>query len=288
MSFFDNYGKSLIFVSLCSLLAWLLYWLPSSIERFYNVVFISVDYYSLGRFWIYVPAGIGMIARFIGSILGLLSLVLIWKGSKSLFDLKKWIVGALVLESVYFASLIPSGVWLNTGLFGAFEGGFTNIGISYLLQVIFTVPFLVVLAFKVKKYVKDSNFDSWKWIGFTFVGYVVALWSNSVLRWFDMVTADNLVMFFSGVSGIGALNAFVCMSLAVIFAVIGLFSFVYKKLGSAIRWVSLSLVMVGVHYVIYVVYSYFVNALNQIMLIDVWTIPFLGLGLVLLIKDKTA
>lgn len=282
MNFLDNFSKSWILISLCSLLAWILYWLPSSIERFYNVIFISVDYYSLNRFWIYMPAGVGMLAHLIAVIIGLLSLILIWKGSTSFFDLRNWVALSLVLEGIYYASLFPSGLWLTTGFFGSFDFGITPLGAAYILQVVFTVPFLIVLAIKIRKYTKESiRFDGWKWVGFAFLGYVVAFWSNSVFRWFDMIIGDGLGVFFFGVAGVGALNAFVFMSFAVVFAVIGLFSFVQKKLGSAFRWVSLSLVLVGLHYVIYVVYSYFVSAINSVMLIDVWAIPLFGLGLFL-------
>jgi len=288
MRFVDRYVNSWLLISLCSLLIWILYWLPSSIERFYNVIFISVNYYSLNRFWIYMPAGVGMLAHLAAVIVGLLSLVLIWKGTRSVFDLRKWVAISLVLEGIYYASLFPSGLWLVTGLFGAFDLGATPLGVAYLLQTFSTTPFLVVLAFKVKNCVKDSNgFDGWKWVGFAFVGYVVALWSNSVFRWFDMVAADGLVVFFSGVAGVGALNAFVFMSLAVMFAVVGLFGFMRKKFRSALRWLALSLVMVGLHYSIYVLYSYYVDALGSVMLIDVWTIPLLGLGLVLFWRNKS-
>lgn len=236
-----------------------------------------------------MPAGVGMLAHLSAVIIGLLSLVLIWKGTRGFFDLKNCVVLALVLEGIYYASLFPSGVWLATGLFGAFDLGVTPLGVAYLLQVVFTTPFLIILALKVRNYIKDSSgFDGWKWVGFAFVGYIGALWSNSVFRWFDMVASDGLVVFFSGVAGVGALNAFVLMSLAVTFAIISIFRLVSKKLRSALRWLGLSLVMVGLHYVIYVVYSYYVNALGSVMLIDVWTIPLLGLGLVLLRRNKSA
>lgn len=287
MRYVDHFINSWILISLCSLAAWLLYWMPSSIERFYNVIFISVDYYSLNRFWIYMPAGIGMLARFAAIILGLLSLSLIWKGTRTVFDLRNWVALAFTLEGIYFISLFPSGLWLVTGLFGAFDFGVTSLGIVYLLQTVFTTPFLFVLAIKVKSYVKDSiEFDGWKWIGFAFLGYILALWTNSVFRWFDMVVDAGFMVFFSGVTGVGALNAFVFMSLAVIFAIIGMFGLMSKRLRSGFMWFGLSLVMVGLHYVIFIGYSYYVNALGSVMLIDVWTIPFLGVGLALFRRNK--
>jgi hypothetical protein len=237
-----------------------------------------------------MSAGVGMLAHLSAVIIGLLSLVLIWKSTRGFFYLKNWVVLALVLEGIYYASLFPSGVWLVTGFFGAFDLGAIPLGVAYLLQTVFTTPFLVVLAFKVKNYVKDSSgFGGWKWVGFAFMGYIVALWSNAVFRWFDMIVEDGVGVFFSGIAGIGALNAFVFMSLAVIFSVVSTIYFVKQKLRSAFTWLALALVMVGLHYAIYVVYSYYVNALSSIMLIDVWTIPLLGLFCVLclLIPKKT-
>jgi hypothetical protein len=40
--------------------------------------------------------------------------------------------------------------------------------------------------------------------------------------------------------------------------------------------------MVGLHYIFFVVYSYFTNTLASALLLDVWTVPLFGLGLVLL------
>lgn len=276
--------KAWIFVSLCSLLVWILRWMPGNLERFYNIVFVSWDYYPriVVRGSMYFLATVGMVARLVGVILGLVSVYMVWKDNKGSFQIRKWVATALALESVYFASFIPAVIWLFA--LGSGSGTFSyTFAISYFLQILLTVPFLAVLVFKVYNYERGSNgFQSWKWVGIAFSGYVAALWANSVMRWFDMIFADGLDFLLSGIDGLGFLNALIFMSFGVIFSVIGAFSLAKQEIGSAKRWLGLSLAMVGLHYVIYVVYSYLIDALIWVWLIDTWAIPLLGLGISLL------
>jgi len=278
--------KVWVFISLCSLLVWIIRWLPSTFERFYNIVFVSWGYYSINRVWPYSAAGVGMVACFIGVIVGLWSLSLVWKGNKGFFEIRKWVAVALALESVYFASLFPGGLWLIFFPRELVPGGFVVLGVAYLLQTCFTTPFLAILAFKINKYERGANgFQSWKWVGIAFSGYVLMFWVNSVFRWFDMVLAEGVAFFFSGISGVGALNSFVFMSLAVVFAVVGASSLAKQKKGSALRWLGLALAMGGLHFLVYLVYSYAIGALSFVWLVDIWAIPLLGLG-VTLVKTK--
>lgn len=261
--------------------------MPDSLERFYNVVFVSWDYYyrPVVRGWMYSVAAVGMVARFIGVILGLGSLFMFWKSNKGFFEIKKWVAAAISLESLYYASLTPSLIFLFVA---AREFGFSyTLGIAYFLQILFTVPFLAVLAFKVYKYEREPNgFQSWTWVGFAFSGYVATLWANAVLRWLDMALDGGFAFLLSEFVAVGFFNAVIFMSLAVVFAVVGAFSLAKHK-SSVMRWLGLALAMVGLHYVIYVVFSYIVNTLNSVWLIDVWAIPLLGLGLTLLKKQRT-
>ncbi len=97
-----------------------------------------------------------------------------------------------------------------------------------------------------------------------------------------MVFAGGLDFLLSGIDGLGFLNALIFMSFGVIFSVVEAFSLAKQKIGSAKRWLGLSLAMVGLHYVLYMVYSYIIEGLIWVWLIDVWTIPLLGLGISLL------
>lgn len=281
----DGKVKFWVFVSLCSLLIWIARLVPDSLGRFYNLVFVSWDYYyrAVVGGWMYSLAAIGIIARLIAVSIGLVVLFLVWRNRRSFFDFKRWVATALCLESLYYVLLIPSPIWLFA-LASQSRISYT-FGVSYVLQIAFTAPFLAILAVKVFKQEKTAdNFQVWKWGGLAFCGYTIALWSNSVLRWVDMVSAAGMA-FFSEVSGFGALNAFVFMSLAVAFAVFGVFGLL-KQRESAKKWWGLSLLMTGLHYTLYVVFAYFTGTLNSVWLIDIWAISFLGLGISMLIVKR--
>jgi hypothetical protein len=279
--------KIWILATLCFLLFWIIRLIPDSLERFYNIVFVSSDYYNrivVGG-WMYSLAAIGNVARFIGVIIGLVSLFLIWKSTKSFLNIRKLVATALSLESFYYATLIPSSIWL----FALAEESTISytLGISYLLQIIFTVPFLAVFAFKLIKHGESPiNLQLLKWGGIAFAGYVLALWANTVLRWFDMVSTVGVQIFFTGLRLVGVLNAFIFMFLAVIFAIACAFSLTKQK-KSAKKWLGLSLTVIGLHYAIHAVILYSLGMINSIWLIDIWAIPLLGLGLTILL-DRTS
>ncbi len=283
----DNKVKFWVLASLCFLLIWIIRLVPDSLGRFYNIVFLSGDYYyrAVVGGWMYSLAAIGIMSRLIAVTIGIVALFLVWRNNRSFFDVKRWVATALCLESLYFVLLIPSPIWLFA-LASENRISYT-FGASYVLQIVFTAPFLAILAVKVLKQEKLSNsFQLWKWGGVAFSGYVIALWANSVLRWFDMISATGVQFFLTGTSVFGALNALVLMSLAVAFAIFGAFGLL-KQRQSAKKWLGLSLLMVGLHYTIYVVFSYLSGTLNSIWLIDIWTIPLLGLGITfLLTKTK--
>lgn len=280
--------KIWIFITLCSLLFWVIYWLPSGFSTIYNLAIFQDAIFRFGR-WMYLlmelSGAVGTIVRFFGVLIGLFVVFLLRNGSKGVFETKKLIATAIAIESVYYAMVgLPSGIYMMGSGYG---GQFQMLGVSFLLQFLFATPFLAVLAVKVYKYEKGGNgFQPWKWVGAAFVGYVAALWANSVLKWFEMLVTEGIAFFFVPIRAVGALNDFVLMSLAIVFAVVGAFSLVRKN-SSAMRWLGLTLTMVGLHYLVYVVYSYFGDMLSYVMLAEVWAIPLLGLGLTMLKKVAT-
>ena len=131
---------------------------------------------------------------------------------------------------------------------------------------------------------KKNRIDWFKWAGFAFVGYIGALWVNSVFRWFDMISAEGLSVFLTGIRAVGSLNAFVVMSLALVFGVLSVYQLLNgRKIG--VRWAGLALVMVGLHYFIYLLYSYFGGMIDFVLLVEVWAIPLLGLGVSVVRKN---
>jgi hypothetical protein len=266
---------------LFSLLLWITYWLIPSFNHFFNLVLGLPDQYS-NREWYFIPAHFGLIIRFLGVLFGLLSTFLIWIKNKTFSRIKNLIIVTLLMEAAYFISLLPS-FW---SLFSTFRA--TTLGIAYFLQIIFTAPLLVILGIKIhRNNVEDNILKILKWSIITFGGYIAALWINSVFRWIDMLLSEGVGFLTSGIRAIGFFDAVVFMSLAVIFAVIGA-RYNGKEIEVATRrWIGLSMVMVGLHYVIYLIYSYIVGALGFVLLVDIWTVPLLFLGLALLLAKPS-
>ena len=286
--------KIWIFITLCSLLAWILYWIPSSIDRFFTMDGTPWNFIlqNFGEMFIIMEmsGAIGMLIRFAGVILAIFSLLLIMRNTKKFWEIKNWAVSALILESVYFILLLPSSLFLfGFGRkFGedTFIPGLTSLvlGGNFLLIVLLTAPFLLILAMKLHKYDGGgTGFKSWKWISITFVSYIASLWVNSVVKWFEMVNAERLSFFAIGVRSLGAINSFLLMSMALVLSIGGALSLFKKDFNSASKWLGLSLAFVGLHYLIFVIYSYLVGIEGFLMLAEIWAIPLLGLGLTLLV-----
>ena len=292
MGLIGRYEKAWILLTLCCLLAWLIYWVPSSIDRFFGfhgIPWVDILQREGGLMFMLmeVSGGVGILLRCVGVLSGMIAfLVLIRDRAKGFLDVKKWVVFSLIMESCFFLLLLPSGfVLLGFGGSGAIGAVLTSIllGVDYFLMILVTAPFLSVLAFKLHR--SNEVFQDWKWIGLSFVGYIIALWANSVIKWFDMVFAEGFSFFALGIRALGAINSFVLMSLAVFFGILAAYSMVKKRLESAIKWGGLSLALVGLHFLIFMIYSYLVDIVNYLMLAEIWTIPFLGLGITMIIAS---
>lgn len=280
-----------LFITLCFLLGWITYWVPAAIYRFFSFDGIpwseAIKTYGLFFMVMELSASIGMLLRFVGVFLAILALKefwphYVWNRDKHFFDVKNLIAWALVLEASYFGLLLPSGI-LMFG-FNNFQSlGNLLLGIDYLLMVFLTVPFLLILAIKAYK-TKSEGFRAWHWTAITLVAYITVLWTNSVLKWF---VVDGFSFFSSGINVLGGLNSLLLMSLALIFTVIGAYYLAKQNFDSTLKWLGLAFTMIGLHYIIYVLYSYLVGMLGFIVIAEIWTIPLLGLGLTML-KTKTA
>jgi hypothetical protein len=225
----------------------------------------------------------GITARLMGIILGLIIIFLLWNKSWAFSRVKRLVVAALVLESVNFLGLAPS-VWL---LLNPKSIIFVpSLGFGYLLQILFTVPFLWALAYQVARYREVGQKASLLNFGaLAFVGYIVALVTNEVSRWVSMVSLQSL-RFIEGFRAVGFFNALAFMPFAIVFAIIGAYRLLHKDENSAMRWFGVSLSIVGLNYVIYLAYAYSVNVLNTLPLVDIWTIPLLGLGIALFLNSQ--
>lgn len=259
--------KILILVCLITLFIYVAYWTSASYNNFFGFITGSdpdaVEYVSfLGIvFWV---GHIGLTARIIGVFLGMLSMILLASKSQSFSRIKILVFLALILESIYFVSYIPNTPYLWRE---EFTGTF-YLGLGYFLQFLLVTPFLAMLAYKTIKYkqtLADQSF--WKWAGISFVTYTSALWVNAMFRWFDM-----------GNISIDFLNSAVFMTLAIVFSILAARS-LSKVESKAAKWIGIALMMIGLHYSVYLVSSYFIGMLNFVLLADIWTIPLLILGI---------
>jgi hypothetical protein len=279
--------KVWIFIILCSLLVWTLYWVPWSFSLIYRFIISQGAFFRFGGLLYLVQelsGASGTIIRSVGVLIGLYIMFLLRDGKKEIYDAKKLLASALVIESIYYALLgFPSGIYMMSGGYG---GQTRVLGVSFFLQFLFTTPFLAVLAVKVYRYEKNVGFQSWNWVGAAFVGYIATLWSNSVPKWFEMLAMEGSTFFSIPIRTVGFLNDFVFMTLAIVFAVVGAY-YLVKKRSFAIRWSGLALAILGLHYLVYVVYSYYGGMLDSVMLAEVWAIPLLGLGLAMLTTNSS-
>jgi hypothetical protein len=224
----------------------------------------------------------GLIGRFIAVILGLAAIYILWVRSEAFIKVKGLVVAALLLEGIYYLSLAPS-VWflLRPGFVSSL-----SLGVSYLLQILLTAPMLWLLAAKTATYRAGNRRSLMPYGAVVFVGYITALAVNQVSRWTSMISVDSLRFLLQGIRMVGFLDAMVLMPLAVVLAVIGAYRLFQYKMRSAMLWLGASLAVVGINYLIYVVYSYLTASLNSLSLVDVWTVPFVFLGIALMINAK--
>jgi hypothetical protein len=275
------------FLTLISLLVWILRWIPESFVRFYNIVFISWDYYPrvLVRGSMYTIATLGMVSRLLVVILGFYLLFIIWKKKAKLYSLRKKLAICIGLEGLYYASLIPSILYLFALMFSLNSVFYGILGTGYLFHVVLTFPFLTVLAIKVFKSGRErEEFHSQKLLGVTFFGYIVALWANASFRWIGLVITQGLEILWNESNIVLALNSIILMTIGIIFGFFGAI-FLSKKQRKALKYIGLSLASVGLHYLIYLIYHIIIEDFISIWLIDLWAIAFIGIG-ISLVRQK--
>ena len=272
-----HWTKVWVFASLSALLFWVVVTMGGSFVHFFNFIFGQPDLYT-GNPAMFLASHTGLIARFFGVILALAAGFMLWSvKSHSRKKLERMVEAALFLEGTYYILLLPSGLWW-IGL------GVNFLGIDYIVRAALVGIFLLVLSFKVRDYTQGVNLL--KWIGIAIVAYISALWSNVVLGWFDMIAVIGSGFLFHGANSWGFLISLITMSLAVVFATAGAY-LLSKNQGDALHWFGLSLSMIGLNCIIYLAYSFLSGTLSPASSIDVWTLPFLGLGITL-VRSKTS
>jgi hypothetical protein len=226
---------------------------------------------------------IGLTARFIGILLGLSAVYLLWAKKWPFSRVRKIVAVALIFEAINFIGLAPSIWWLS-------RPGFTNsstLATDYFLQIILVVPVLLVLAAQVLRYRRNQGMKGFFLVAsVAIVCYVSELVVNEGSRWVGMVTSGGLSFLTQGIWTIGFFNAIVLMPFAIVLTIVATVRVAQQKLRSAMRWLGGSLAIIGLNYSIYLGVSYLTNSLNTLPLVDIWAIPLLGLGIAIILDSR--
>ena len=272
-----RWTKVWIVVTLCSVLAYNFYWLYSALVNPYYLSYgdLPENLLHLLIATDYVLPIIGNIFRLIGISLALLSLYLVWRPKPTPFsNVKKKTAAALLFEGIYFLSLLPVNILL------IFYLGPLPIFIAFILQALLVSPLLTVLSFKIWRYRKTAEETVLKWAGVAAIGYVIDIWIINVFRGLSTINIEGIGYLISDGTSLSFLNSIITLSLSLIFAVAGFYTL--QKKGNkrlSTRLIAFALIMLGLHFVIFIFYSAIINAWNWILVTEVWPIALLGLGL---------
>ena len=222
---------------------------------------------------------IGLIFRLTGSILALQIVNLVWRKQTHTFsDQSKKISKVLLMEIIYLISIIPNFIFIlaigTPVIFG-----------SYILQTFLTIPFLYVLRRKIKNNPQTPfGTQTRKWIALSFLTYTAAIWVNHITRWFDMYLVDGVSVLLASLNPLAVFNSAIILSLALIFAIIGFLKL--KQKGILSKWVGAAMTMIGLHFIILVIFYLLVNRPDMLYLFELWTIPLFGLGLSIIFNNN--
>jgi hypothetical protein len=229
------------------------------------------------RFWIdrVLTGLIGNGIRLAGSILALMVLFILWKKEPASFAGVRRKVSAIFLcEAIYWLCVLPISL---IELFSLGRAQFVEL--AFIVQILLAGVLLTYLGVKIWNYEEQNKVGTLKLAGIVAIGYLVGIWCNNVFRWFSMAQATSISFILTGVTGIGFLGSIVPLSISLFFAVKSFHSmFSRSNVEQSIKLAGLSIVFLGINYVIYILYSAMTNSLGFVFLVEFWPITVIGLG----------
>ncbi|MGD2066715.1 MAG: hypothetical protein PVI43_06070 [Candidatus Bathyarchaeota archaeon] len=210
----------------------------------------------------------GSLGVYVRLVAGLFALQAAWLFAKGSNRVLKKFSRVLLLESIYFLLLLPSGInHVVTSVTN--PGGFFNMytGVSFVLQPLLIFPSLFMASQRLKQ---SQNVD-FKWFGIAGICYVFALWVKHSLMWvYALVPFGNPQ--WSLMQYIGSADSLLTLLIAGIVAVAVYLMFEQKK-KLDINLVGITLTLVGLYFVIYVLISIWVPVyLSFLELTEFWLI----------------
>ncbi len=278
-SMINRWNKTWILATVFSLMLYDLYWIRGVYTRIFGILFENLPdiLAKHPNFYIdYVAGGIYDPLRLIAVILIFTAAYLAWGPKKQSFvAVRKLIAIPILFEALYWLGILPLNLWLISG-----GRSPLLLYVGFVIQIIVAAPLLLILSFKTWKFKDASRNSLVKWGCMAGAGYVFGMWINNMLRWFSMSGQLGLPDLFTGVTTLGFLNTAITLTLSLVFAIVGSFIFVGKNNRKlAIRLLGLAVLLFGLYFAFYVVYSWFApGAWRFVLLTEIWPIPLTGLG----------
>jgi hypothetical protein len=279
---FTRWNKIWVAITLFSGLGYNIYWLRGVTITFLGALSLQ-DILTIRFFSYTLPMWTGDLLHCLGFSIALLSVYSI-SGSnpKPFSDVKKYVAFALLFEGIFFLLLLPTNVLRIIDGMSPFVLYF-----SFVLQGLIVAPFLIVLCLKVWRYQETNEINVLKWASAAAVGYLTGIWIINVFKWLSMTMQAGMWFILSGITSLGFLNSVTILSLSLIFVVAGFYMW-FKKGNRklSIRLLALGLIMLGLHFVIFIFYTAFTDAWKQVLLTEIWPVASLGLGLSMLTEKN--
>jgi hypothetical protein len=214
---------------------------------------------------------VGLILRFVGVCsLVVFSWILVWRGQAIYSYLKR----AVLLEGVYYLFMIP----FILSLYLRPDTTFVNIeaGLSYTLQILFISPAFLMLYLNLKKAPIDKA-QMFKWGAIAVVGYTFALW----IKHFLLMIYALPINLANSILVVGSLNATLTILVAGLILTVTFLPIIRKRrLSFNSRLAGVGFLLIGVHFVVYVVVSLLVQRYwDFMMLTELWALAFIILSI---------
>jgi hypothetical protein len=222
---------------------------------------------------------VGVYLRLIAGFLALYSAILLNKKDEKYLGIFRKV---LLLESLYFAFLIPASINHIVGAFiskSAFLSVYT--GASYLLQGVLVFPSLFMLSRKLKRPQYSPSILRWASIAAPL--YVFGLWVKHGFIWVYSPLGTQQA---SLIDTVGAANSLLTLLVAAIVTTAAWLT--YRQKMKTNKWLlGTALILVGVYFVIYALVSVWVPIyLAFLPLTEFWMIVTPILGIVVLLDAE--
>jgi cytochrome c biogenesis protein CcdA len=99
-----------------------------------------------------------------------------------------------------------------------------------------------------------------KWVSAASIGYLTGVWVNNVFRWLSMTELSGISFLLTGITSLGFLNSIITLSLSLVLAVAGFYTLAKENRRLSTRLFALALIMLGLHFVLFTLYTAIADA----------------------------